>query len=92
MPDGDRFERTLFGKGWRKAYRLACSNEPLTPLGDTLMKAVAAALRGPLACASLTKIRDAVYNALHENARSSMLNFADQPLVDPYRQLALLHK
>lgn len=88
MPDGDRFERTLFGKGWRKAYRLACGNEPLTPLGDTLMKAVAAALRGPLACASLAKIRDAVHNALQEKARSRMLNFGDRPLADPYQLLS----
>jgi hypothetical protein len=84
MPDGDRFERTLFGKGWRKAYRLACGNEPLSPLGDVLMKAVAAAMRGPLACASLTKVRDVVYNALQEKARSRTLNFGDQPLADPY--------
>lgn len=88
MPDGDRFERTLFGKGWRKAYRLACGNEPLTPLGDVLMKAVSAALNGPLACASLTVIRDAIYNALQEKARSRMLNFGDRPLADPYRQLS----
>lgn len=88
MPDGDRFERTLFGKGWRKAYRLACGNEPLSPLGDVLMKAVAAAMRGPLACASLTKVRDAVYNTLQEKARSKMLNFGDRPLADPYRLLS----
>lgn len=25
MPDGDKFERELRGKGWRKVYRLACS-------------------------------------------------------------------
>jgi hypothetical protein len=88
MPDGDRFERTLFGKGWRKAYRLACGNESLTPLGDVLMKAAETALNGPLACATLTKIRDAVYNALQEKARSRMLNFGDRPLADPYRQLS----
>jgi hypothetical protein len=88
MPDGDRFERTLFGKGWRKAYRLACGNEPLTPLGDVLMKAVAAAMRGSLACASLTKVRDVVYNALQEKARSRTLNFGDRPLADPYRLLS----
>ena len=64
MPDGDRFEKTLYGRGWWKAYRLACGNEPFDVLGDIIMKAAAAALRGPLMCASLTKIRDAVYNAL----------------------------
>jgi hypothetical protein len=52
------------------------------------MKAAAAALRGPLACASLTKVRDAVYNALQEKARAKVLNFGDRPLVDPYRLLS----
>lgn len=88
MPDGDRFEKTLCGRGWWKAYRLACGNEPLEPLGDILMKAAAAALRGPLACASLAKVRDAVYNALQEKARARMLNFGDRPLADPYRLLS----
>lgn len=88
MPDGDRFEKTLYGRGWWKAYRLACGNEPFDVLGDILMKAAAAALRGPLACASLTKVRDAVYNALQEKARAKVLNFGDRPLVDPYRLLS----
>lgn len=88
MPDGDRFEKTLYGRGWWKAYRLACGNEPFDVLGDILMKAAAAALRGPLACASLTKVRDAVYNALQEKARAKALNFGDRPLVDPYRLLS----
>jgi hypothetical protein len=88
MPDGDRFERSLHGRGWRKAYRMACNNEPFTLLGDALMTAVAAALRGPLACASLPLVRDAVCNALQEKALSRQLNFGDRPLADPYKLLA----
>ncbi len=84
MPDGDRFERSLFGKGWRKVYRMACNNESFSLLGDVLMMAVAAALRGPLACASLPLVRDAVCNALREKALSKQLNFGDLPVVDPY--------
>lgn len=87
MPDGDRFERTLYGRGWRKAYRQACANESFEILGDTLITALAAALRGPLACQSLAKIRDAVYQALKEKARAGQLNFGDQPLADPFRML-----
>lgn len=88
MPDGDRFERTLYGRGWRKAYRIACGDGPFNELGDILMKGAAAALRGPLACASLAKIRDAIYQALQEKAKAQTLNFGDRPLVDPYRLLS----
>jgi hypothetical protein len=66
MPDGDRFERTLYGKGWRKAYRLACSDQSYDLIGDRLNKAVAAALRGPFACTSLLSMRNAVLQALSE--------------------------
>jgi hypothetical protein len=87
MPDGDRFESKLYGKGWRKAYRQACINEPFNLIGDTLITALAAALRGPLACLSLAKICDAVYQALKEKARAGQLNFGEQPLADPFRML-----
>lgn len=87
MPDGDRFEKTLHGKWWRKAYRQACVGESFQMLGETLMSAAAAALRSQLACASLAKIRDAVYQALREKARTGQLNFGDQPLADPFRML-----
>ena len=87
MPDGDRFEKTLYGRGWRKAYRQACANEPFNLIGDTLITAVAAALRGPLACQSLAKIRDAVYHALKEKARGGQLNLGNQPLADPFRMM-----
>lgn len=87
MPDGDRFQRTLRGKGWAKAYRLACSNQSLDLICDRLKKAVAEALRGPLACHSLAKIREAVHTALIEKAQGGRLNFEDQPLADPFRML-----
>lgn len=87
MPDGDRFERTLYGRGWRKGYRQSCANESFELLGDTLITGLAAALRGPLACHSLTKIRDAVFQALKEKARAGQLNFGDQPLANPFRML-----
>ncbi|MCI0486042.1 MAG: hypothetical protein L0229_05530 [Blastocatellia bacterium] len=87
MPDGDKFERILRGKGWKKAYRQVCSDAPFNMLMDTLISAVAAALRGPLANSSLPKIRDAIYQALKEKARTEKLNFDSQPLADPYRML-----
>jgi hypothetical protein len=88
MPDGDRFERALYGKGWRRAYRLACADQPFTLIGDAIITAVAAALRGPLACNSLIKIRDAVLQALQEKARAGLLNFGARPLADPFRMLS----
>jgi len=64
MPDGDRFERSLRGKGWRKGYRQACGEAPLNILGDTIVTSTAAALRDSFACDSLPPIRDAVLAAL----------------------------
>lgn len=87
MPDGDRFEKTLHGKWWRKAYRQACVGESFQMLGETLMSAAADALRRQLACTSLAKIRDAVYQALREKARAGQLNFGDQPLANPFCML-----
>jgi len=82
MPDGDRFERALYGKGWRRAYRLACSDQSFNLVGDAMITAVAAALRGPLACNSLGKIRDAIFGALREPER------AGHSLADPFRMLS----
>lgn len=78
MPDGDRFERTLYGKGWRKAYRLASSDQSYKLVGDRLNKAVAAALRGPFGCTSLRKMRDAVFQALQANTRKTSLLFGQE--------------
>jgi hypothetical protein len=73
MPDGDRFERTLYGKGWKKAYRLACSDQSYDLIGDRLNKAVAAALRGPFACTSLLSMRNAVLQALRDDGQKRAL-------------------
>lgn len=90
MPDGDRFEKTLYGKKWRKAYRQACIGAPFNLIGDTLVTALAAALRGPLACQSMTKIGDVTSQALMEKAREGQLNFSNQPLADPFRMMSIL--
>ena len=72
MPDDDRFERLLKGRGWRSAYRLAAGNSETPLLVDSLMKASAHALRNQAQSPSLLK----VVNALRES-----LNF--QSLQDP---------
>lgn len=41
MPDGDRFERKLRGKGWRTVYRLGCSSAPVEAVVDKIMGAAA---------------------------------------------------
>jgi hypothetical protein len=49
MPDGDRFERKLRGKGWRSVYRLGCSDAPINAVADRVMGAAAAVFRvGPV--------------------------------------------
>jgi len=45
MPDADRFERLLRGKGWRRAYRLASGNAPMSIVVDALTRASAHGLR-----------------------------------------------
>lgn len=45
MPDSDRFERRLRGKGWRSVYRLACSRAPINAVVDRVMGAVANVFR-----------------------------------------------
>lgn len=41
MPDGDRFERKLRGRGWRTVYRLGCSCAPVEAVVDKIMGAAA---------------------------------------------------
>ncbi len=41
MPDGDRFERRLRGRGWRPVYRLGCAFAPMEAVVDKIMGAVA---------------------------------------------------
>ena len=45
MPDGDKFERKLRGKGWRGVYRLGCSSAPIEAVADRVMGAVASVFR-----------------------------------------------
>lgn len=41
MPDGDRFERKLRGKGWKSVYRLGCAGAPTQAVVDKVMRAAA---------------------------------------------------
>ncbi len=45
MPDVDRFETRLRGRGWGKVYRLACSGAPTEAVVDKIMGAVANVFR-----------------------------------------------
>jgi hypothetical protein len=64
MPDADRFERLLKGKGWRRAYRLASGNAPMSMIVDALTKASAHGLREQVQCPSLSKILAELCQAL----------------------------
>jgi hypothetical protein len=64
MPDADRFERLLRGKGWRHAYRLAAGNAPILVVVDAVTKASAHGLRERVQCPSLSRIVEALYHAL----------------------------
>lgn len=68
MPDGDRFERTLRGKGWLRAYRLTFSDEGSGALNDTLLKATAAYLRKVFSPDFLRKFPRAIHQALGSEA------------------------
>ncbi len=45
MPDVDRFETKLRGRGWRRVYRLACSGAPIEAVVDKITGAVANVFR-----------------------------------------------
>lgn len=91
MPDGDIFERSLHGRFWPKAYRLACADDSFDQIGDRLVKAVAAALRGPFNCPSLIrKTRDAVFEGLKEKARGDSLNLSGEHRTEPFGMLCAL--
>jgi len=64
MPDEDRFERMLRGRGWRKLYRLAAGNSPIPMTVDAAMSAAAHALRSDLRCQRLTEIAGVLRNTL----------------------------
>ena len=65
MPDGDRFERQLWGMGLKKVYRLACGNGNLDDLVPLLYNAKNHLLRNGLDCPVIAEIGAAVYRALN---------------------------
>lgn len=64
MPDDDRFERQLRGRGWRSAYRLAAGECGTPLLVDALMKAAAHALRNQAQSPSLSSVVAVLQEAL----------------------------
>lgn len=76
MPDGDRFERRLRGKGWRAVYRLGCSGAPINAIADKVMGAVANVFRTEsIECiskifATLLEALDPLRNPLFKEALS----------------------
>lgn len=63
MPDEDRFERMLRGRGWRKVYRLAAGNSPIPMTVDAAISAAAHALRNDLRCPRMREIADILRSA-----------------------------
>lgn len=64
MPDEDRFERMLRGRGWRKVYRLAAGNSPIPMIVDAAVIAAAHALRNDMRCERIGEIADVFRKAL----------------------------
>jgi hypothetical protein len=89
MPDGDKFERKLFGFGWRKAYRLACNGAPESMIVDVVIKAIAHGLRNKLACPALGRVCDAISQALGAAGRNGGSNLRDGDNVDPFSMLTV---
>jgi len=82
MPDNDRFERRLRGKGWRTAYRLAAGAAPVGLVADAVVTAVAHALRREWACPALPQItelvfdgRQACFGGLGQNQNVAAISF-----------------
>lgn len=64
MPDGDKFERRLRGKGWKRAYRLACRNEDFNELVRLVRNATEQALRDGFACPQPEEVAHLLHKAL----------------------------
>jgi len=64
MPDDDRFERLLRGRGWRSAYRLAAGNSETNLLVDSFIKAAAHALRNQAQSPSLSDVANVLCESL----------------------------
>lgn len=71
MPDGDKFERRLRGRGWAKAYRLASGNAEWGLLRDSLITAAAFALRNQAQCPSLAEVTDTLRKSLASPSRNN---------------------
>jgi hypothetical protein len=80
MPDGDVFERKLFGKGWKRAYRAASGKIDFNDLVSVLNNAKDEALRNGLSCPRMDDISSLIYEALNQPLFNS---------IDIYRQLSL---
>jgi hypothetical protein len=89
MPDGDKFERKLFGLGWRKAYRLACNGAKESIIADVVIKAIAHGLRNKLACPAIGRICDAISHALSAAGQNGGSNFRSGGSVDPFYMLSI---
>ncbi len=86
MPDGDKFERRLYGKGWRRAYRLSGTSDSIDLIIDNLMSACSAALRDDLQDSStfLQTMRKSIFEGLGIEAKAKATGL---PL---YKDLAYL--
>src|SRR6266480_3364690 len=65
MPDDDRFECLLRGRGWRSAYRLAAGNSEINLLVDSFIKAAAHALRNQTQSPSLSEMANVPCESLN---------------------------
>lgn len=75
MPDSDRFERRLWGKGLRKAYRLACGADEVNELILLLYNAKNELVRKGLDCPVIDEISIAVYGAVNRPLFAPEENF-----------------
>ena len=90
MPDGDKFERRLRGKGWRRVYRLSCGEDSegsMSLIVDEMIGACAAALRDGIQDSHtvLQNIKSAVCEALKLESKAKKTGLAS------YNDLAYLH-
>ena len=65
MPDDDRFECLLRGRGWRSAYRLAAGNSEMNLLVDSFIRAAAHALRNQAQSPSLSEVANVLCESLN---------------------------
>ena len=94
MPDADRFERLLRGKGWRHAYRLAAGNAPIPVVVDALTKASAHGLRERVQCPSLSRIVEELCHSLsvrsgHNDVETASQDDAFADMVSAFDEIEL---